>query len=151
MLALWDRQGAKGSPYTARFFYENLSSGNATFWTIESEGELIAELYAFRDIREDRDFADGSRKAYLCAFRVRREYRGQGLGTKLMQTALEELRLEGFRQATIGAGEERNLRLYRRMGFTKEIKECFLDPCARDERMQPVPEKEPFWLLLKEL
>lgn len=151
MLALWRAQGVKSSPSTAQYFYENLSSGNAIFWTIESEGEFIGELYAFRDIVEDRDFADGEDTAYLCAFRVRREYRGQGLGTRLMQAALEELKSEGFRHATIGAGEERNLRLYRRMGFTREIKECFLDPCARDERMQPVPEEEPFWLLSKEL
>lgn len=151
MLALWRAQGVKSSPSTARYFYENLSSGNAIFWTIESEGELIGELYAFRDIKEDRDFADGRDTAYLCAFRVRRECRGQGLGTRLMQTALEELKSEGFRRAAIGAGEERNLRLYRRMGFTREIKQGFFDPCARDEHMRPMPEKEPFWLLSKEL
>ena len=68
----------------------------------------------------------------------------------MMKAALADLKLRGFRRATIGAGEERNLRLYRRMGFVTNIKQCFVDPCARDEQMRPEPDAG-FWLLSKDL
>ena len=150
MLALWGYEDARQAPPTARFFYHNISSGNAVFWTVDHDGALIGELYAFLNIEEDKDFADGSAAAYLCAFRVKKEFRGQGLGSGMMEAALADLKLRGFRRATIGAGEERNLRLYRRMGFVTNIKQCFVDPCARDERMRPEPDAG-FWLLSKDL
>lgn len=49
---------------------KNISEGNAVFWAVEKDGDLIGELYAFFDIEEDRDFADGEGTAYLCAFRA---------------------------------------------------------------------------------
>ncbi len=150
MLRLWGYANADRISPTARFFLDSLSSGNAVFWTADGGGELIGELYAFLNIREDGDFADGKTTAYLCAFRVKEGYRGRGLGTRLMETALEELREAGFRWVTIGADEERNERLYRRMGFSETIKECRFDPCARDAEMRPVRDGE-YRLLRKEL
>ena len=47
-------------------------------------GEIIGELYAFLNL-DDKDFADGKNTAYLCAFRVKKEYRGKGLGSQLMK------------------------------------------------------------------
>ncbi|MBR0451970.1 MAG: GNAT family N-acetyltransferase [Oscillospiraceae bacterium] len=150
MLTLWGYEDVYTASPTAKYFYRNISSGNAVFWTVENEGELIGELYAFLDIEEDRDFADGISTAYLCAFRIRKEYRGQGLGTSLMERALVDLKTAGFRYATIGVSDERNERLYRRMGFTEEKKMCYFDPCARDENMQPQPD-EGYLLLSKTL
>ena len=150
MLALWGYEDANTASPTAKYFYRNISSGNAAFWTVDNEGELIGELYAFLNIEEDRDFADGISTAYLCAFRIRKEYRGQGLGTSLMERALADLKASGFRYATIGVSEERNERLYRRIGFTKEIKTCYSDPCARDDDMHPIPD-EGYLLLSKTL
>ena len=152
MLKLWDYPDVNASSPTARFFYRNIASGNADFWTLEHDGELIGELYAFRNIEEDHDFADGNTVAYLCAFRIRKEYRGQGLGSKLMQTVLADLKSAGFQHVTIGVGpdEEQNVRLYHRLGFTSKIKDCYTDPCAMDKNMKPAPD-EGFWLLSKDL
>ena len=58
---------------------------------MDHNGELIGELYVFLDL-EDKDFADGNNTAYLCAFRVKPEYRGRGLGTSMMEKALKELK-----------------------------------------------------------
>ena len=58
---------------------------------------------------------------------------------------------EGFRRATIGVSEERNERLYRRLGFTDTVKRCFVDPCAMDEKMRPERDDQGFWLLAKNL
>ena len=153
MLRLWGYADAGSAPPTAKFFHANLSSGNSLFWTIEREdGELIGELYAFLDLG-DTDFADGKDTAYLCAFRVKEGYRGQGLGSELLEHALFELREMGFRRATIGVGkdEPRNLRLYRRFGFLSMVKECHYDPCGMDADMQPVYEEDAWSLLSKDL
>ena len=150
MLKLWGYQrGDKLSP-TARFFYDSISSGNAVFWTLDNDGELIGELYVFLDIEFDRDFADGHETAYLCAFRVKKEYRRHGLGSRLMEAAFADLRKKGFFHATIGVSEEHNERMYRHMGFTRQIKDCYFDPCAMDENMQPTSD-EGYKLLIKDL
>ena len=152
MLTLWGYQEMKTASPTARFFYNHLSVGNAIFWALDNSGEIVGELYAFLNL-EDRDFADGHDTAYLCAFRVKKEYRGQGYGSRLMETALEDLKQRGFRNVTIGVGsdEPQNIRLYRRLGFNAKIKDCHYDPCGMDEDMQPLYDDTVWWLLKKEL
>ena len=152
MLSLWEYDDLSKASNTAKYFYQNIESGNAVFWTMEHDGKLIGELYVFRDISFDRDFADGETTAYLCAFRIEKEYRGRGLGTRLMEAVLADLKAAGFRRVTIGVGpeEELNVRLYHRMGFTEKIKDCLADPCAMDADMNPAPD-DCFWLLAKNL
>ena len=152
MLDLWGYQDPGAASPTARFFHRNITEGNAVFWTLDRNGELIGELYAFLKL-EDRDFADGKTTAYLCAFRVRKEYRGLGLGSRMMKTVLDDLRSKGFRRATIGVGvsEERNRKMYSRLGFRTTIKTCHADPCAMDGNMQPAADAEGFLLLSKAL
>ena len=152
MLALWGYHKKDTVSATARFFYNNIASGNAVFWTVDNDGELVGELYAFFNL-DDKDFADGQNTAYLCAFRIKEEYRGRGNGSRLMTTVLEELKNIGFRSVTIGVGsnEPQNLRLYRRLGFTTKIKDCHYDPCGMDENMQPIYEDTSWWLLKKNL
>ena len=59
MLSLWEYDDLSKASNTAKYFYQNIESGNAVFWTLELDGKLIGELYVFRDIPFDRDFADG--------------------------------------------------------------------------------------------
>ncbi len=151
MLELWGYSDVNDASPTARFFYHNISAGNALFWTLDHEGELIGELYVFLNIEEDKDFADGITTAYLCAFRVQKEYRDRGLGTKMMKTALADLKDRGYCRATIGADEERNMRLYQRLGFTAKIRDCYIDPCAMDENMRPEKVSKGYCLLSKDL
>ena len=80
MLTLWGYQNKDIASATARFFYDNIAAGNAVFWTVDN-GELVGELYAFFNLN-DTDFADGQNTAYLCAFRIKEEYRGRGNGQK---------------------------------------------------------------------
>jgi len=140
MLTLWGLHNGDILPPVARYFAAHIESGNAEFMTVEVAGELIAELYIFKKL-DDTDFADGKNRAYLCAFRVRKDMRGRGIGSSLMRAALIRLREQGFTKATIGvdAREEHNIRLYTRFGFTRHIKDCFFDPCDPDENMQPSP------------
>ena len=152
MLKLWGYQNDISASPTAKFFYRNLSSGNAVFWTLDNDGDLIGELYVFMNL-DDKDFADGETTAYLCAFRVKEGYRGQGHGSRIMNTALAELKEIGFHFATIGVGSDKlqNIQLYRRLGFNKKVKDCHYDPCGMDENNRPEYEEKAWWLLSKEL
>ena len=152
MLSLWGYDSIENASYTAKFFYRNISSGNAVFWTLDHNGELIGELYVFLNL-DDNDFADGTSRAYLCAFRIKTEYRGKGLGSRLMEKALEELKENGFRSATIGVAidEPQNIKMYHRKGFNEKIKDCHYDPCGFEENGQPVYEEAGWWLLSKDL
>ena len=138
MLAVWGCGDGGEIPPTARFFAENINSGNAEFWTVDDSGNLIGELYIFYNM-EDQDFADGKQRAYLCAFRIREAFRGKGIGSRLLETVLLHLKNSGFSVATIGVEEddEANIRLYSRFGFRTRIKNCVLDPCYMDEEMKP--------------
>ena len=151
MLSLWEYEDYDDASLNGKFFYKNIASKKAEFWTIEEDGRLIGELYPFFDM-EDSDFASGKDTAYLCAFRIEEKFRGQGLGTRLITAVMEDLKKRGFHGVTIGVdeNEEQNLRLYMRLGFTQKIKDCYEDPCDVNKEMKPRKCK-PFLLLYKEL
>ena len=151
MLTLWGYKDADSASTTAQFFYRNICAGNAIFWTIDNGGQLIGELYAFLNLPTDKDCADGEYRAYLCAFRVQSAYRGKGLGAKLMEMVLDDLRCRGFVYATIGVDEAKNEQMYRSMGFTRVLKTCYIDPCAMTADMRPAPVKAGYKLLAKTL
>ena len=81
MLALWKETTDNMRPTTA-FFYKSIKNNIAEFWTYDKDGKLVGEVYAFKAL-EDKDFADGKGKAYLCAFRIIEELRGKGYGKNL--------------------------------------------------------------------
>jgi len=151
MLKLWGYQDDVSASYTAKFFYRNITSGNAVFWTLDNDGDLIGELYVFMNL-DDKDFANGKTTAYLCAFRIKEGYRGRGFGSSLLNAALAELKKTEFHSATIGVGSDkpRNIQLYRRLGFNKKVKDCHYDPCGMDDNNQEF-EEEAWWLLSKDL
>jgi hypothetical protein len=68
-----------------------------------------------------------------------------------MEVARSDLQSMGFRRATSGVDAPRNEAFYRRLGFVTDVKTCYLDPCARDEYMQPEPDDTGYLLLEKEL
>ena len=151
LLKLWGYESIHTASSNAKFFCGNIKRGNAEFWMLDYDGEPVGELYVFYDL-EDKDFADGKRTAYLCAFRVRADFRGQGLGTKLIRHVMEHIKALGYQRISIGvdATDMANIRLYKRLGFTIKVKECTEDPCDRDEDMQPKA-CPCFWLLYKEV
>jgi ribosomal protein S18 acetylase RimI-like enzyme len=119
--ALWGNE----SP-TQKYFVKGMNEGNIEFWTIEEEGSksFIGELYIFWD-SEDKDEADGKNRAYLCAFRIHKDFRGRGLGSMLMKRVLQRIVEKGFSEATIGVDNndvERLTNMYKLWGFNKLVK-----------------------------
>ena len=84
-------------------------------WSPHNEWQQIAQ----------KDYANGINRAYLSAFRVHPDYRGQGLGTKLMQRVIERIKEKGFNEVTIGAyhHESQIQDLYKKWEFTDFVKE----------------------------
>ena len=151
MLTLWGYPNVDEASHTAKFFSENLRKDNAEFWTVDDNRELIGELYIFKKL-DDTDFADGHTRVYLCAFRIRKDHRGRGLGSRLVETVLAHIKKCGYDSVTIGVDEteDANIRLYKRFGFETKIKDCYIDPCDMDEGGKP-KNCSCFWLLSRKL
>ena len=110
-------------------------------------GQIFVQLYS-----SQRQFADGGRRAYLYAFRVRPDFRGLGIGTELMRAAETRLTEHGFHEAVIAVNKDNPeaRRLYERLGYRVFMEDAgewsYLDDQL--ERRQVV---EACWVLEKQL
>ncbi|HRF50426.1 MAG TPA: GNAT family N-acetyltransferase [Anaerolineales bacterium] len=131
--------------------FDDMRRGQRMMWVAESEGRLVGQVFV-QLLSADPNFADGVRRAYLYAFRVRPGWQGQGLGTRLMAAAEEDLVARGFRLAVIAAGRD-NLRartLYERLGY-RVFAEDPGDWTYTDDQGQLIRAAEPAWLMQKPL
>ncbi len=140
---------------TQRYFVNGIEEGNIEFWTVEDEEEklLVGELYIFWN-SEDKDEANGEDRAYICAFRIKEEYRGRGLGSKLMQRVLERVSGRGFQEATIGVDNDdahRLSKMYKAWGFSELIKFKDIDEHYFDINNKPTHCEVPYVLYLNKL
>ena len=136
---------------TYKYFLENINNGNVEFWTIEKSKELIGELYIYWN-SEDKDEANGIDRAYLCAFRIQKEYQGQGYGKLLMNNVLDRIKEKNFKEVTIGIDNsefEKLDSLYSKIGFTELVKETNIDNHYINSNNKPTIYKEPYTLKMK--
>jgi len=128
-----------------------LQAATAELWVAKKNFKVVGKVYFFKAL-SDTDFADATTRAYITNFYVASQYRGQGIGTKLLEAIFAQLKQNGFSQVTIGVdeSESQNLRLYQKLGFVHEIKKCSVDPICVDEKQNPIPMSE-FLLLAKYL
>jgi ribosomal protein S18 acetylase RimI-like enzyme len=148
---LWENNN---SP-TQRYFINGIEKGDIEFWIVEDEENrrLVGELYIFWD-SEDKDEANGKDRAYLCAFRINEDYRGRGLGSKLMKGVLERVVEKGFHEITIGVDNndaDRLSQMYKSWGFSQIIKCANIDYHFLDINNQPMYYKIPYALYLNRL
>jgi ribosomal protein S18 acetylase RimI-like enzyme len=94
--------------------------GRRALLVADVAGQIVGQIFIqFSSLRAE--LADGLHTGYLHAFRVRPNYRNQGIGTQLLQEAESTLRGRGFRRAVIAVARD-NLaaqRLYQAMGYTR--------------------------------
>jgi len=99
--------------------YQSAVKGRAVLWVADLPGlGLIGQLFV--QLNSARlELADGKTRAYIYAFRVRKSYRGAGLGTRLLQTAEADLVRRGYQWVTLNVGRDNpNARqLYERNGY----------------------------------
>jgi ribosomal protein S18 acetylase RimI-like enzyme len=93
--------------------------GLGLMWVVElQEVGIIGQLFVH--LNSPRvDLADGKNRAYVYGFRVRTQFQGQGLGTKLMEVVEKDLRQRGFGivNLNVSLDNEGALRLYKRLGY----------------------------------
>jgi len=134
--------------------YRSSLSGRVLMWVVAQQGpveELIGQAFVVLKSSE-RDTADGKSRAYVFSFRVKDQWRNQGIGTHLMAFIEEDLRQRGYKQVTLNVAKD-NLaaqRLYQRLGYrvvgSRPGIWTYRDPDGNLHRVN-----EPSWRMIKNL
>ena len=139
---------------TYKYFLNGLVKENIEFWTIDiGANKLIGELYIFWD-SEDKDEADGVKRAYLCAFRIDPKHQGKGLSSKLMERVMKRIVEKGFSEITIGIDNDnydKLLTMYKNWGFENLVKKQQYDYHYIDKNNMPVIYEEPIEIYMKSI
>lgn len=92
------------------------------------DGEIITECTAITSDddsdMQNKDNLIGKNKAYLTAFRIKKEYENKGYFSKLYKFMEDDLKRKGFTSLTLGVepSEVRNMMIYFNWGFINYIK-----------------------------
>jgi ribosomal protein S18 acetylase RimI-like enzyme len=133
--------------------FEDMRLGRRYLLVMEHHpgGEMVGQVFIQWNSSDPR-YADGRRRGYLYALRVKPAYRGRGLGTRLIQAAEAVLRGRGMDTASIGV-EKNNPRaraLYERRGYRVIADDpgcwSYIDDQGRTREV-----REPAWLMEKQL
>lgn len=99
--------------------YASTVTGKALMWIADIDGStVIGQLFV--QLNSGRsDLADGARRAYIYGFRIKPEFRGYGLGTRMLRVAEVDLVQRGFRIVTLNVARENAdaRRLYEQRGY----------------------------------
>ena len=100
----------------------DIENRSIDIFVVYLNNQLVGELHVAYE-KEDKNFAERGKRAYLFAFRVQEEYQNQGIGKYLLEKVLDTLKTEGYTEFSVGV-EDDNLRakyIYQKYGFTKVI------------------------------
>lgn len=106
----------------AEQFYGELKGGNRKTYIYTVGGEYVGEISIVYDMNDD-DYTVENRRAYVSRLIVKKEYRKQGIGKKLVDYICNTAKNEGFSELSIGVDLDNYpaLRLYINAGFDKVI------------------------------
>lgn len=126
----------------------HMESGNGEIWLAKCGKRIIGRMYTFKNL-DDKDAADGQNVFYISSLLVNRWYRGQGVGTGLINCVNENYKKSGYSASTLGVYEDKedNIRLYKRLGYTEFVKKCNTDLVLVNKRGEHKPTKE--YIVLK--
>jgi ribosomal protein S18 acetylase RimI-like enzyme len=99
--------------------FERSQVGQSVLWVAEHQGRgVVGQLFLQLD-SDVNELADGSTRAYLYAFRIRPEYRCEGLGSFMMDLAESDLIKRSFKIITLNVTQDNKdaIRLYERRGY----------------------------------
>lgn len=101
---------------------ENISNGVRDIFVLFYENILIGELHVSYE-NGNSLFAQRGKRAYLFAYRIHRDFQGNGFGKMLLENTLSELENQGYYEFTVGV-EDDNVRaryIYEKYGFNTVI------------------------------
>jgi ribosomal protein S18 acetylase RimI-like enzyme len=146
----WYGQYAHFRPLFQRAFKEQ-QEGRRWMLLADCNGFPIGQLFV-QLVSAEEEIADGVSRGYLYALRVMEMFRGQGIGTRLVEAAESRLAGDGYQWATIAVAKENAAarRLYERMGY-----QIFRDDPGewryRDHQGKARNVREPCWIMEKPL
>ena len=130
--------------------YNGVIHHNALMWIAELPGTgLVGQLFISL-ISSRFELADGQTRAYVYGFRVKPDYRSQGVGTAMMEIIEEDLHRRGFSRVTLNVSKENTSarRLYERLGYRVVGNEAgrwsYIDDQGRRQEVH-----EPAWRMEK--
>jgi ribosomal protein S18 acetylase RimI-like enzyme len=99
--------------------YQRMKRGISILWVADLPGVGIVGQVFIQFTCDRSELADGLERAYLYSFRVRNEYRGSGLGSRIMDKVEDDLRRRGFAFVTLNVARDnpRAQQLYLRRGY----------------------------------
>lgn len=132
--------------------FARMEQGRTLIWLAEIPGKGIVGQIFVQLICNDLMLADGKTRAYVFSFRVKPEYRKNGLGTTLMEYVERDLIRRGFCAVTLNVAQDNPAarRLYERLGYVVQ----FADPgCWSyfDDKGVLQYVEEPAWRMEKQI
>ena len=96
-------------------YYEDFGSGKADHCIVaDDDGRIVGAVW----VRIMNDYGHVDDETPSFAISLYREYRGQGIGTRLMKEMLGLLKRKGFEQASLAVQKANNaVRMYEKVGF----------------------------------
>ena len=112
---IWDME--RQSELAERF-YRELLSGNRITYVFRSREEYIGEISLVFDT-DDPDYTVPERRAYVSRLLVKRRYRRQGIGKRLLASVIETAGDMGYPELSVGVDLDNYaaLKLYVEAGF----------------------------------
>ncbi len=101
------------------FLNRGLVSGFQIYWLAEDEGEIVAQIFVHRIDLVPRPCKVQDQFGYITNNYTKPAYRGQGIGSKLMEYVTQGAKNEDFELLIVYPSEEA-VRYYERAGFTSE-------------------------------
>ena len=111
----------KTQPLTEKW-REEIASGNRQVFVYKVNGKFIGEGTLVFDTG-DPDYTIPDKRVYVSRMIVKKEYRGQGIGSEILTFLIEKAKEMGFNEMTIGVDKDNTvaLHLYRKFGFTEVL------------------------------
>lgn len=106
----------------AEQFHRELSSNNRLTYIYKIDENFIAEISLVFDMK-DADYTIDYQRIYISRLIVKREYRRQGIGKRLLSFAIEKAKEKAYKEVSIGVDLDNYpaLKLYIESGFDKVI------------------------------
>lgn len=147
----WDGEYAHFRTLYQRHFASS-KTGNTRMWVaVNTVGKVIGQVFVLLSSRQ-KEIADGTLRAYLFSFRIRPEYRGQGLGGYMLGFVENFLLLRGFMFLRLNVA--RSNAEARHMYETHGFRTIGPDPGVwsyEDQNGEWQTMREPAWKMIKKM
>ena len=99
-----------------------IADGNRLVFVYKINGEFIGEGALVLDTG-DPDYTIPGQRVYVSRMIVKKEYRGRGIGSEILEFLISKATEMGFSEMTIGVDKDNKnaLHLYRKYGFTEVL------------------------------